>query len=106
MSVIAVHTDSKCIHAHVLLDAVNAVTGRKFSQSPSDLNRVKQKTNNILKKHGFEIITASANEFVDRTDYSDVKGFDFLELDESNLITASDIEKYRLLLTLSALTTH
>lgn len=93
MSVIAVHTDSKCIHAHVLLDAVNAVTGRKFSQSPSDLNRVKQKTNNILKKHGFEIITASANEFVDRTDYSNREGFDFLELDESQFITASDIEE-------------
>lgn len=50
MSMIAVHTDSRFIHAHVVLDAVNAVTGRKFSQSPSDLNRVKQKVNNILKK--------------------------------------------------------
>lgn len=93
MAVIAVHTDSRFVHAHVLLDAVNAVTGRKFSQSPSDLNRVKQKTNNILKKHGFEIITASANDFVDRTDYSDIEGFDFLELDESELITESDIEE-------------
>lgn len=93
IAVIAVHTDSKLVHAHVLLDSVNAVTGRKFSQSPSDLNRVKQKTNNILQKHGFEIITASANEFVDHTDYSNVEGFDFLELDETQFITASDIEE-------------
>lgn len=93
MSMIAVHTDSRFIHAHVVLDAVNAVTGRKFSQSPSDLNRVKQKVNNILKKHGFEIITASVNDFVDRTDYSDIEGFDFLELDESELITESDMDE-------------
>lgn len=93
MSVIAVHIDSAFIHAHVVLDAVNAVTGRKFSQSPSELNRVKQKVNNILKKHGFEIITASVNDFVDRTNYSDVEGFDFLELNESELITESDIDE-------------
>lgn len=93
MSVIAVHTDSRFVHAHVVLDAVNAVTGRKFSQSPSDLNRVKQKVNNILKKHGFEIITASANDFVDRTDYSNIQGFDFLELDETELITESDMDE-------------
>lgn len=51
MSVIAVHTDSKALHAHVLINSVNSVTGHKFSQSPLDLNRVKQKTNGILKKH-------------------------------------------------------
>ncbi len=93
MAVIAAHIDSKFPHAHVVLDSVNAVTGRKFSQSPSDLNRIKQKVNNILKKHGFEIITASVNDFVDRTDYSAVEGFDFLELDESELITESDMDE-------------
>lgn len=93
MAVISVHTDTKVVHAHTVLDAVNAVTGRKFSQSPADLNRVKQKANNILKKHGFEIITASANEFVDHTDYSKEDGFDFLELDESQFITESTIEE-------------
>jgi hypothetical protein len=93
MAVITVHTDTKVVHAHTVLDAVNAVTGRKFSQSPSDLNRVKQKVNNILVKHGFEIITASANDFVDHTDYSKEEGFDFLELDEFEMITESDIEE-------------
>lgn len=93
IAIIAGHTDSKHLHFHVALDAVNAVTGRKFSQGPADLNRVKQKANNILKKHGFEIITASANEFVDRTDYSNEEGFNFLELDDSQFITESTIEE-------------
>lgn len=93
IAIIAVHTDSKFVHGHVLLDSVNAVTGRKFSQSPSDLNRVKQKANSILKKYGFEIITAGANEFVDHTDHSKEEGFDFLELDESQFITESDMEE-------------
>lgn len=93
MAVITVHVDTKVVHAHTVLDTVNAVTGRKFSQSPSDLNKVKQKANTILKKHGFEIITASANEFVDHTDYSKKEGFDFLELDESQFITESMVEE-------------
>ncbi len=93
MAIIAGHTDSKYLHFHVVLDAVNAVTGRKFSQSPSDLNRVKQKANNILKKNGFELITASANDFVDHTDYSKEEGFNFLELDESQFITEATVEE-------------
>lgn len=93
LSVTTLHLDTKVRHTHTLLDSVNAVTGKKFSQGHSDLNRVKQKVNNILKKYGFEIITASANDFVDRTDYSDVEGFDFLELDESELITESDMDE-------------
>ena len=91
MAIIAVHTDTNVAHSHTILDSVNAVTGRKFSQGPSDLNRVKQKANSILKKHGFEIITASANEFVDNTDYSNEDGFDFLELQELQIITESEI---------------
>lgn len=93
LSVTTLHLDTKVRHTHTLLDSINAVTGKKFSQGHSDLNRVKQKVNNILKKYGFEIITASANDFVDLTDYSDVEGFDFLELDESELITESDMNE-------------
>ena len=93
MAVITVHTDTKVVHAHTVLDSVNAVTGRKFSQGPSDLNRVKQKVNDILQRHGFEIITASANDIVDHTDYSKEEGFDFLELDESTFITEAMVEE-------------
>ena len=52
-----------------------------------------QKANNILKKYGFEIITTSANEFVDHTDYSKEEDFDFLELDESQFITEATVEE-------------
>ena len=93
MTIISVHIDSIFPHSHTVIDTVNAVTGRKFSQSPSDLNRVKQQANNLLKKHGFEIITASANEFVDHKDYSNEEGFDYLELDESQFITVSSLEE-------------
>lgn len=93
LSVTTLHLDTKVRHTHTLLDSVNAVTGKKFSQSPSALNRVKQKVNGILQKHGFEIITASANDFVDHTDYSDFERFDFLEVDESQFITKSDIDE-------------
>ena len=92
MAVISVHTDSLILHAHVVLDALNAVTGKKFSQGTGDLNRVKQKTNSMLQAAGFEIIRMSANDFVDHTDYSHVKGFDFLELDESAFITEQDMK--------------
>lgn len=91
LAVMAVHTDSKVVHSHVVLDAVNAVTGKKFSQGPSDLNRVKQKANGILKAHGFEIIRISTNDFVDHTDYSHTEGFDFLELDESDLFPDTEL---------------
>ena len=93
MAVISVHTDSLILHAHVVLDALNAVTGKKFSQGPGDLNRVKQKTNSMLQAAGFEIIRMSANDFVDHTDYSHVTGFDFLELDEKEFITETDMQE-------------
>ena len=91
MAVISVHTDSLILHSHVVLDALNAVTGKKFSQGPGDLNRVKQKTNSMLQTAGFEIIRMSANDFVDHTDYSHTEGFDFLELDESDLFPDTEL---------------
>lgn len=92
-SISAFHTDSKAPHVHNILSSVNAVTGKKFSQSPSDLNRLKQKVNDILHENGFEIIEASANDFIDHTDHSEEEGFDFLELDESEFITESMLEE-------------
>ncbi len=91
LAVMAVHTDSKALHSHVILDAVNAVSGKKFSQGPGDLNRVKQRANNILQAHGFEIIRASANDFIDHTDYSQVEGFDFLEPNLSEILQESEL---------------
>lgn len=91
LAVMTIHTDSHILHAHVVLDAVNAITGRKFSQGKGDLNRVKQKVNAVLQTHGIGIIKSSANEFVDYHDYNHAVGYDFLELDESELISETEM---------------
>ena len=91
MAVVAVHTDSMYLHAHGLIDTVSAVDGQKLSQSPADLNRNKQVANNILYEHGQDVITESANNFVDHNDYSSEKGFNYLELDWSKYITESNL---------------
>lgn len=91
LAIMAVHIDSRVLHSHVILDAVNAVTGKKLSQGPGDLNRVKQKVNGILKANGFEIIRMSTNEFVDYTNHGREEGFDFLELDETKLLQNAEL---------------
>lgn len=60
-AVIAVHLDTIHLHSHVLLNSVSCVTGKKFSQSPSDLNKLKLNINEILHSHGIKIIRESAN---------------------------------------------
>lgn len=54
LSVTTLYLDTKVRHTHTLLDSVNAVTGKKFSQSPSALNRVGRRSmaffkNTVLK---------------------------------------------------------
>lgn len=60
-AVIAVHLDAIHLHSHVLLNSVSCVTGKKFSQGPSDLNKLKLKINEILHNHGINIIRDSVN---------------------------------------------
>lgn len=78
------HLDSKHRHLHFMLNSVSYSTGLKFSQGPGDLNRKKVKINHCLRKHGFEVIRAGAEEIRDDTDYSNAEGFDFLEIEESD----------------------
>jgi hypothetical protein len=40
---------------------VSCENGKKFSQSPSDLNKLKLKINEILHEHGINIIRDSVN---------------------------------------------
>lgn len=60
-AVIAVHLDAIHLHSHVLLNSVSWENGKKFSQSPSDLNKLKLKINEILNNHGINIIRDSVN---------------------------------------------
>ncbi len=78
----AVHRDSSVRHIHFMLNTVSIRTGKKFSQSPSGLQRLKAKTNDILLQHGFDIIKIGAEQMLDLTDHSGYIGFDYLEVEE------------------------
>ena len=77
-----VHRDTKIRHIHFMLNTVSVMSGQKYSQSPSDLQRLKAKTNDILLKHGFDIIRIGAEKMIDLTDHSEDIGFDYLEIEE------------------------
>lgn len=78
----AVHRDSPIRHLHIMINTVSVRTGKKFSQSPSGLQRLKAKTNDILLRHGFDLIKIGAEQMLDLTDHSTDTGFDYLEVEE------------------------
>lgn len=93
--VFALHLDSYKRHLHFLLNSVSYKTGKKFSQSPSDLNRKKAAINDILMKYGFELIMASAEELYDETDHSNGSGcLDYLEIHPPRYRIPNMLEKY------------
>lgn len=95
-SITAIHKDTNVRHTHTIINSVNAVNGRKFSQSNTDLNKVKTKTNEILKTHNMEVIKMSANNFTDKNNYNNEDNFDYLEIEENedmyrDLINADEV---------------
>lgn len=70
-SVFAVHLDSNHLHSHILINSVSYKDGKKFSQGPPDLNRAKLKMNDILYKHGVDIIRAKPLDFISESDEKD-----------------------------------
>lgn len=72
-------------------NTVSVTDGHKYSQSPSGLQRLKQRVNDILVRHGFDLIMTSAAEMLDPNDYSDAIGFDYLEVDEAFAIPEKGI---------------
>lgn len=90
-SVYALHLDSVNKHTHTILNAVNMITGNKFSQSAGDLNKVKQIINSVLDEYGFDIITGSANDFIDNSSYIEAEDYNYLELNETKSIKTSDM---------------
>lgn len=80
--IMAVHTNTSNIHAHVILNSVNVRTGKKFSQSKKQLREFRDFVNFCLNKHGLNIIPErESNRFVvEETDTMDFEEFsDFLE---------------------------
>lgn len=52
---LAVHTDQKHTHCHVVVNSVSYVDGHKFQCSRNDLEKWKEISNEINKDHGLEI---------------------------------------------------
>lgn len=87
----AVHRDSRIRHLHVMINTVSIRDGRKFSQSPSGLQRLKQQTNDIIQRYGFDLIKIGSSEMLDLTDYSESEGFEYLEVDEPKVLCPDEI---------------
>ncbi len=101
-----VHLDSPIRHLHFMMNSVSIRTGKKYSQSPSDLQRLKAKTNDILQAHGFDIIRIGAEQMLDLTDHSNEVGFEYLEISEEVVTEQTvtigheiDIEKHEIFFT-------
>lgn len=60
---LAVHTNTNNVHAHVVINAVNVHTLGKFSQSKAGLNKFKDYANQILMKHHLEPVRKSKDIF-------------------------------------------
>ena len=57
--VVAVHTDTEKIHAHIVLNSVNMVTGYKFQYKKGDWKRLYQPiTNELCAEYGLSIVPA------------------------------------------------
>lgn len=53
--VIAVHIDKAHVHAHVIANSVNFITGYKLQMKPADLDRAKEICNNLCRDRGWHV---------------------------------------------------
>ena len=51
--VIATHTDTKTVHSHIVVNAVNPITGKKLHITSDEYGRMKDEANRIGEKYGF-----------------------------------------------------
>ena len=51
--VIATHTDTKTVHSHIIVNAVDSITGKKLHINSDEYGRMKDEANRIGKKYGF-----------------------------------------------------
>ena len=99
-AVIAVHTDKPRIHAHIILNSVNMITGHKFQYKKGDWKRIYQPiTNELCREYGLSIVPAEYSRDpsnVPRNEYNkDIKFRDLIWQDcESLLAAATDTEHF------------
>lgn len=103
-AVIAVHTDKPQIHAHIILNSVNMITGQKFQYKKGDWKRIYQPiTNELCREYGLSVVPAEYSREpsnVPRNEYNkDIKFRDLIRQDcESLLAAATDTEHFMWLL--------
>ena len=51
--VIATHTDTQTVHGHIIVNAVDPITGKKLQFSKQDYVKMKDEANRLGKKYGF-----------------------------------------------------
>ncbi len=51
--VLATHTDTDTVHSHIIINAVNPLTGKKLQFSPKDYIAMKDEVNRIGKERGY-----------------------------------------------------
>lgn len=51
--VLATHTDTDTVHSHIIVNAVNPLTGNKLQFSPKDYVAMKDEVNRLGKEHGY-----------------------------------------------------
>ena len=90
--ILSVHNNTENIHAHVILNAVNVHTGKKFSQSKAEMLDFRDYVNTVLLSHGLNPVGRSSEdeenypglyfeeedtfyEFEDADDYKENKSF-------------------------------
>ena len=52
-SVIATHTDTKTVHSHIIVNAVNPITGKKLRITESDYTKMKDEANRLGSEFGY-----------------------------------------------------
>lgn len=57
--VLAIHTNKRNNHAHVVVSTINIRTGNKFSQSKAEMLEFRNHVNDCLAKHGLNLIGES-----------------------------------------------
>ena len=60
--VVATHTDTHCIHNHIVLNSVNAETGYKYRTKKSHLNELRNISDEFCIAHGLSIIEPSEDK--------------------------------------------
>ena len=98
-AVVAIHTDKAHIHAHIIINSVNMVTGYKFQYRNGDWKRIYQPiTNELCEEYGYFVVPAEYSREpsnIPRDEYKQNQRFrDFIREDCESLLALSEDTKH------------